>query len=105
MGKVGVIGGSGLYAMEGLKRFKTVKVKTPFGDPSDSYISGTLDGIPVTVMATGMGPDNTEIALVELSQIVDRPTVVRIGSSGGLRKEIRLGDLVVSTGAVRLKWM
>ncbi len=65
--------------------------------------TGTLDGIPVSVMATGMGPDNTEIALVELTQIVANPTVIRIGSSGALRKEIRLGDLIVSTGAVRLE--
>ncbi|MBI5560873.1 MAG: S-methyl-5'-thioadenosine phosphorylase [Deltaproteobacteria bacterium] len=37
---IGVIGGSGLYDMEGLKEVKTVKVKTPFGDPSDEFITG-----------------------------------------------------------------
>ncbi len=65
--------------------------------------TGMLGPIPITVMATGMGPDNTEIALVELSQVVESPTLVRIGSSGALRKGIRLGDLIVSTGGVRLE--
>lgn len=66
-------------------------------------ITGTYKGLPMTVMATGMGPDNTEIAFVELSQIVERPTMIRIGSSGALRKGIELADLVISTGAVRLE--
>ena len=34
--KVGIIGGSGLYDIEGIKNLKTVKIKTPFGDPSDA---------------------------------------------------------------------
>ncbi len=42
-GKIGVIGGSGLYEMADLKNVKSVKVKTPFGEPSDEYIIGTLD--------------------------------------------------------------
>ncbi|MBI5643723.1 MAG: S-methyl-5'-thioadenosine phosphorylase [Deltaproteobacteria bacterium] len=39
---VGVIGGSGLYEMEGLSDVKSVKVETPFGEPSDEYITGML---------------------------------------------------------------
>ncbi|MDO8526257.1 MAG: nucleoside phosphorylase [Deltaproteobacteria bacterium] len=66
-------------------------------------ITGTWQGIPVSVMATGMGPDNTEIAVVEIAQIVESPTLIRIGSSGGLKKEAAIGDLAISTGAVRLE--
>lgn len=66
-------------------------------------ITGVYKGIPVTVMATGIGPDNTEIAFIELSQIVENPTFIRIGSSGALKKGIELADLVISTGAVRLE--
>jgi uridine phosphorylase len=66
-------------------------------------ITGTHGGRPITVMGTGIGPDNTEIAVVELSQIVKDPVLVRIGSSGALRRGIRLGDLVITTGAVRLE--
>ena len=41
---LGVIGGSGLYAMKDLKVVDTVSVETPFGDPSDKIIVGDLDG-------------------------------------------------------------
>ncbi|MBI2920735.1 MAG: nucleoside phosphorylase [Planctomycetes bacterium] len=65
-------------------------------------LTGEWKGIPVSVIATGMGPDNTEIALVELSQI-GRPTLLRIGSCGALQPEIPIGSIVVSSGAVRLE--
>ena len=38
MSKIGIIGGSGLYQIEGLKNTKTVKVITPYGKPSDDFI-------------------------------------------------------------------
>lgn len=66
-------------------------------------ITGLFDGAPVTVTATGIGVDNTEIAIVELSQCVDNPTFIRIGSSGALKKGIELGELVISTGAAKLE--
>jgi 5'-methylthioadenosine phosphorylase len=42
--KIGVIGGSGLYKMEGLNDVEEVTLSTPFGPPSDNYIIGTLEG-------------------------------------------------------------
>lgn len=42
--KIGVIGGSGLYQIEGLDDVEEVALSTPFGDPSDQYIVGTLEG-------------------------------------------------------------
>ncbi len=65
--------------------------------------TGMFDGIEVSVMATGIGCDNTEIAIVELSQVVENPTFLRIGSCGGLQPDIGLGDLVVSSGSVRME--
>ena len=41
---IGVIGGSGLYDMEGLERVERVRVETPFGAPSDEYVTGVLNG-------------------------------------------------------------
>ncbi|HMB16061.1 MAG TPA: S-methyl-5'-thioadenosine phosphorylase, partial [Pelovirga sp.] len=41
---VGVIGGSGLYEIEGLTDVEEVFIETPFGAPSDVFITGTLDG-------------------------------------------------------------
>lgn len=66
-------------------------------------VTGSYEGVPVSVMATGMGPDNTEIAVVELSQIVKKATLIRIGSCGGLQKGMEVGDLALSTGAVRME--
>jgi 5'-methylthioadenosine phosphorylase len=42
--KIGIIGGSGLYQMEGLTEVEEIAITTPFGDPSDKYIIGTLAG-------------------------------------------------------------
>ena len=48
---IGIIGGSGLYQMEGLSEVREVSVETPFGKPSDNFILGTLEGVPVTFLA------------------------------------------------------
>lgn len=79
------------------------KARKPICSREYVTITGTYKGLPMTVMATGMGPDNTEIAVVEIAQIVKQPTLIRIGSSGALRKGIELADLVISSGAVRLE--
>ncbi len=49
--KIGVIGGSGLYAMNELKEVEEIKLQTPFGDPSDAYITGTLEGKRIAFLA------------------------------------------------------
>jgi 5'-methylthioadenosine phosphorylase len=49
--RIGIIGGSGLYKMESLKNVEEVKLKTPFGDPSDALIVGDLDGNKVAFIA------------------------------------------------------
>jgi 5'-methylthioadenosine phosphorylase len=49
--KIGIIGGSGLYSMPGLTNTRDVRVKTPFGDPSDAIIIGTLEGKRVAFLA------------------------------------------------------
>lgn len=66
-------------------------------------VTGKYKGTPVSIMATGIGPDNTEIALVELSQIVDKPTLIRIGTCGALQNGIKIGDIAISSGALRLE--
>src|SRR3989338_4145297 len=53
-------------------------------------ITGVYKGAPVSVMATGIGADNTEIAVIELSQVVQNPTFIRIGSCSGIPKEVAL---------------
>ena len=48
---IGIIGGSGLYQMEGLTVLDERKVETPFGDPSDAYIVGEIDGVRVAFLS------------------------------------------------------
>ena len=48
--RVGIIGGSGLYHIEGFTRQKWVKVKTPFGPPSDDFLTGSLAGREVAFL-------------------------------------------------------
>ena len=49
--KIGVIGGSGLYNMGELNHVREEHVSTPFGDPSDAFIIGEIDGITVAFLA------------------------------------------------------
>src|ERR1035437_6206093 len=51
LAEIGVIGGTGLYAMKELKIIREIKIKTPFGNPSDNIILGTLSGIKVAFLA------------------------------------------------------
>ncbi|HUP83021.1 MAG TPA: nucleoside phosphorylase [Candidatus Limnocylindria bacterium] len=65
--------------------------------------TGMFKGRRTSVVSTGIGADNIEIVLAEILAITDNPTFVRIGSCGVLRDDIGLGELVISTGAVRLE--
>ena len=49
--EIGIIGGSGLYSMPGLTKVKELRLKTPFGKPSDAYVLGTLEGRKVAFLA------------------------------------------------------
>jgi purine nucleoside phosphorylase len=49
--RIGVIGGSGLYSMEGLSDVEERRISTPFGDPSDVIVIGNLEGVRVAFLA------------------------------------------------------
>jgi uridine phosphorylase len=66
-------------------------------------VTGRFRGRRVSVVSTGIGTDNVEIVVAEILAITDRPTFVRVGSCGALQPEMNLGDLVITTGAVRLE--
>ena len=57
----------------------------------------------MSVVSTGIGTDNVEIVVAEILAITERPTFIRVGSCGALQPEIGLGDLIITTGAVRLE--
>lgn len=63
-------------------------------------ISGSYQGVPVTVTSTGIGGASACIAIEELSAC-GADTMIRIGSAGASQPEVEIGDLIISTGAVR----
>ena len=63
--------------------------------------TGTLDGVKVSVTSTGIGGPSAAIALEELVHC-GAHTFVRVGTSGGMQKEVLGGDVVIATGAIRL---
>lgn len=83
------------------KRFDSVR----FEGRHREYVTftGKLKDLDLTVLATGIGQDNTEIAFIEACRITKAPTFIRCGSCSTLQPEPNLGDLIVSTGAVCLE--
>jgi uridine phosphorylase len=64
-------------------------------------VSGVYKGIPTSVMATGIGPSATAIALVEAAQCMPAATFIRLGTCGALQEDIAVGDLVITEQAIR----
>ena len=99
--KLGIIGGSGLYNMPGLKNVKEVTVTTPFGKPSDKFVVGTIDGVRVAFLARhGRGhrilPSelNFRANIYGLKKLgVER--VLSVSAVGSLRAEMKPTDFVI----------
>jgi 5'-methylthioadenosine phosphorylase len=98
---IGVIGGSGLYEMEGLTQVSTVKLTTPFGKPSDDYIIGTLHGRRVAflprhgrghrIMPTDINFRANIYGMKKLG--VER--IISVSAVGSMKEEIEPGHIVV----------
>jgi uridine phosphorylase len=63
-------------------------------------VTGELGGLRVTVASTGIGAPGTAVLLEELAKLGSH-TFLRVGNSGGLAPDLELGDLVITSGAVR----
>ncbi|MBM4275542.1 MAG: nucleoside phosphorylase [Deltaproteobacteria bacterium] len=63
--------------------------------------TGIYRGIPISVMATGIGAAPSAIAVVEAAQCVQPATFIRLGSTGALQEHIALGDLIITSEALR----
>ena len=98
---VGVIGGSGLYEMEGLEDIQTVSVKTPFGDPSDSFIVGRLEGVKVVFLPRhGKGhriqPSSLNFkANIYGMKILGAQWIIGVSAVGSMKESIHPGDMVI----------
>lgn len=99
--KIGVIGGTGLYEMEGLTCIEEVKPKTPFGKPSDSIIVGTLDGIEIAFLprhGRGHFVSPTEIparANIYALKSLGVEWIISVSAVGSLKESIHPLDLVI----------
>jgi 5'-methylthioadenosine phosphorylase len=99
--KVGVIGGSGLYNMEGLTEVEKIKISTPFGEPSDAIVLGNLEGVRVAFLPRhGEGHRISPSELPAKANIyalkslgVER--IVSVSAVGSLKEEIEPLDIVI----------
>lgn len=98
---IGVIGGSGLYEMDGLEDIRWVKVKTPFGDPSDAYCTGRFAGRRVIFLPRhGRGHRMTPSELNYRANIygmkkLGARALVSISAVGSMKEDIHPLELVV----------
>ena len=99
--KIGVIGGSGLYDMEGMTDIEEVDISTPFGKPSDTIVIGRLEGVGIAFLprhGKGHRIMPTEIpyrANIYALKSLGVEHIIAINSAGSFKKEIKPGDLLV----------
>ncbi|PDW04521.1 S-methyl-5'-thioadenosine phosphorylase [Candidatus Viridilinea mediisalina] len=98
---IGVIGGSGLYAMEGLSEVEEVTLTTPFGDPSDSLVIGTLSGQRVAFLPRhGRGhrfnPSEVPVrANIHAFKQLGVQYLIAVNAVGSLREDYAPGQVVI----------
>jgi 5'-methylthioadenosine phosphorylase len=99
--KIAIIGGSGLYAMAGLSEAREVRVKTPFGDPSDAIVTGKLAGIPVAFLARhGRGhrfspSDINYRANICAMKMLGAERIISVSAVGSLRDDLTPLDFLI----------
>jgi len=98
---IGIIGGSGLYAMSGLTDWREMRVKTPFGDPSDVFVVGTLEGKRVAFLARhGRGhrllPSELNFrANIYAMKLLGVQRIISVSAVGSLQENLRPGEFLV----------
>jgi 5'-methylthioadenosine phosphorylase len=99
--KIGVIGGSGLYQMEGMTDVEEVAVETPFGKPSDVIAIGNVEGVPMAFLprhGRGHRISPTEIpvrANIWALKSLGVEWIISVSAVGSLREHIAPRDLVI----------
>ncbi len=99
--EIGIIGGSGLYSMPGLSDTHEERISTPFGDPSDAFVLGTLEGRKVAFLARhGRGhrllPSELNFrANIYAMKKLGVERIVSVSAVGSLKEEHKPTDFVV----------
>ncbi|MFM8552417.1 MAG: S-methyl-5'-thioadenosine phosphorylase [Nitrospiraceae bacterium] len=98
---IGIIGGSGLYDMEGLERVREVKLNTPFGKPSDALILGRIDGRSVAFLSRHGGghrisPSDINFrANIYAMKGLGVTRVIAVSAVGSMKESVRPGDVLL----------
>jgi 5'-methylthioadenosine phosphorylase len=98
---IGIIGGSGLYQIDGLADVAWRRVESPFGAPSDEFCFGTLDGQPVVFLPRhGRGHELPPSAInfranIDALKRCGVTDIVSLSAVGSLREDLAPGDFVV----------
>src|SRR5438874_8101302 len=98
---IGIIGGSGLYSMSGLTDTREVRIKTPFGDPSDIVVLGTLESKRVAFLARhGRGhrilPSEINYrANIYAMKLLGAERIISVSAVGSLKEDLRPGEFLV----------
>ena len=98
---IGIIGGSGLYEIDGLEGASWVKVKTPWGAPSDEVLVGRLDGIPMAFLprhGRGHVHSPTDVpyrANIDAMKRLGVTDVISVSACGSFREAYAPGDFVI----------
>src|SRR6202166_4848615 len=98
---IGIIGGSGLYSMAGLTSPREITVKTPFGDPSEAIVLGTLEGKRVAFLARhGRGhrilPGEINFrANIYAMKLLGVERIISVSAVGSLLEELQPGEFLV----------
>ncbi|MCL4532703.1 MAG: S-methyl-5'-thioadenosine phosphorylase [Deltaproteobacteria bacterium] len=98
---LGIIGGSGLYQMEGLTNVREESVDTPFGSPSDKLVFGEINGKKLVFLPRhGKGhrilPSEINYAAnIYALKVSGVKKVISVSAVGSLKKEIKPGDMVI----------
>jgi 5'-methylthioadenosine phosphorylase len=101
LAEIGVIGGSGLYAMSGLTNTRELSVKTPFGDPSDKIVLGNFEGKRVAFLARhGRGhrilPSELNFrANIYAMKLLGVQRIISVSAVGSLQEDLRPGEFLV----------
>jgi 5'-methylthioadenosine phosphorylase len=101
LAEIGVIGGSGLYAMSGLSNTRELRVKTPFGDPSDKIVLGNFEGKRVAFLARhGRGhrilPSELNFrANIYAMKLLGVQRIISVSAVGSLQENLRPGEFLV----------
>ena len=99
--KIAVIGGTGLYEIEGMTNVEEVNIKTPFGDPSDSIVLGALEGVNIAFLPRhGRGHRIAPNELPQRANIYALKSlgvewIIAINSCGSFKEELKPRDLVI----------